>query len=365
MHTAKLTTAAMLPLLIIGCSGGDSGSGNFQGSGNSVPPPAATTDHIAMMVALAMPPGALTVTALADKGHAGGQVNGTPFTVSERNAAIANTYTFYTGESTTRWTTQVGGMNADGVLAGAAFLDSGRTFAWTWNGASISKLEPPAGYRVESVGGLSDDGRVAVNLRQGVAVPKAVIYSGGTPTDIPTLVPALDDGSRPYQVAWSVSGNGTVMGLTYVQRFQPEHIFTYSDGTLRDLGSTSDCNCTPVTVNNLGVVLATPRKIGAFGLLLNGVDRIVVPPPGSVNANVNVNDSNDRNDVVGSYWPVDGSGGRPFIFTNGQSYDLNDYTQAVRLGWTLTTAALINNNRQIVGTGTYRGQTRWYRLTLR
>lgn len=365
MHSAKSAAAVLLPLLLIGCSGGDSNPGNFQGSGNSVPPPPSTTDHIAQMVELAMPPGALLVTALADKGHAGGQVGGKPFTVSERNAAVANTYTFYTGESTTSWTTQVGGMNADGVLAGAAFLDSGRTFAWTWNGASISKFEPPASYRVESVGGLSDDGRIAVNLRQGVAVPKAVIYSGGTPTDIPTLVPALDDGSRPYQVAWTMSGNGTVMGLTYVQRTEPEHIFTYSDGTLRDLGSTSECNCTPVTVNNLGYVLATPRKVGTFGLLLNGVDRITVNPPDAETAYVNLNDSNDRNDVVGSYSPVDGSGPKPFIFMGGQSYDLNAYTQAARLGWTLTTAALINNNRQIVGTGTYQGQTRWYRLTLR
>lgn len=354
----------MLPLWLIGCSGGDGGSGNNQGSGNSVPPPPSSTDHIALIVELAMPPGALSVTALADKGHAGGQVGGKPFTVSERNAAIANADTFYTGESTTRWTTQVGGMNADGVLAGAAFLDSGRTFAWTWNGAAISKFEPPAGYRVDGVGGLSGDGRVVVNLRQGIGVPKAVIYSGSTPTDIPTLVPALDDGSRPYQVAWSVSGNGTVMGLTYVQRTEPEHIFTYSEGTLRDLGSTIDCNCSPVAVNNLGYVLATPRKVGAFGLLLNGIDRIVVNPPGAVNANVSVTDSNDRNDVVGSYAPVDGSGARPFIFMGGQSYDLNAYTQAARLGWTLTTAAFINNNRQIVGMGSYQGQARWYRLTL-
>ena len=365
MHIVKLTVAAMLPLWVLGCSGGDGNPNNNQGSGNSLPPPPTTTDHIAMMVALPMPAGALTMTALADKGHAGGQANGAPFTVSERNAAVANTDTFYTGESTTRWTTQVGGMNADGVLAGAAFIEGGRTFAWTWNGASLSKFEPPSGYRVESVGGLSDDGRIAVNLRQGVEVPKAVIYSGGTPTDIPTLVPALDDGSRPYQTAWAMSGNGTVMGLTYVQRTGPEHIFTYADGMLRDLGSTSDCNCSPVTVNNLGYVLATPRKVGPSGLLLNGIDRLLVYPPGSGNANVNLNDSNDRNDVVGNYWPLDGSGGRPFIFMGGQSYDLNDYTQAARLGWTLTTAALINNNRQIVGTGSYQGQVRWYRLTLR
>ncbi len=316
-----------------------------------------------MMVALPMPTGTLSVLALADKGHAGGQVNGTPFTVSERNAAVANADTFYSGESTTTWTTQVGGMNADGVLAGSATVGT-RTFGWSWNGAAITKFEPPAGFAIENVVGPSNDGRIAANLRPTSGQMKAVIYGGGAPTDIPTLVP-LVNGERPFQLVQAMSGNGTVMGITKTEFTGWERIFTFSAGALRDLGQVIDCNCTLVTVNDNGYVLGAPRKMGPSGVLFNGVDRILIGAPRAGNYNVNVFDSNDRNDVVGSYWAVDSSDSRPLVFLGGQSYDLNEYTQADKLGWTLQTATRINNNRQILGEGTFQGQRRWYRLTLR
>ncbi len=342
-------------------SGTDTG-GNT-GTGTATPP--TTTDRIAMIVALPMPAGQLSLSALADKGHAGGQVDGRPFTVSERNAAVANADNFYTGESTTAWTTQVGGMNADGVLAGSAAIGTSRTFGWTWNGAAITKFEPPAGFSIDSVVGPSNDGRIAANLRSETAQMKAVIYGGGAPIDIPTLVP-VTDGPRPFTMVQAMSGNGTIAGITRRELLGWEHIFTFSSGAMRDLGRLTDCNCNLVTVNDNGYVLGAPRKMGPFGMLFNGTDRIQIGAPRSGNYNVNVFDSNDRNDVVGSYWlPDDGSTSRPLVFLGGQSYDLNDYTQASRLGWTLNTASRINNNRQILGEGTYQGQTRWYRLSLR
>ncbi len=316
-----------------------------------------------MIIALPMPAGSLSVSALADKGHAGGQVDGIPFTVSERNAAVANADTFYTGESTSIWTTQVGGMSADGVLAGAAKVGT-RTFGWTWNGAAITKFEPPAGFAVDTVVGPSNDGRIAANLRPETGQVKAMIYGGGAPTDIPTLVPLIN-GERPFQLVQAMSGNGTVLGITKTEFTGWERIFTFSAGTLRDLGQVIDCNCSLVTVNDNGYVLGAPRKMGSYGVLFNGTDRILIGAPKTGNFNVNVFDSNDRNDVVGSYWSVDSGDSRPLVFIGGQSYDLNEYTQAARLGWTLQTAVRINNNRQVLGEGIFEGQRRWYRLSLR
>lgn len=352
-------------------TGGSSASGTGSGTnggddGSGATPTPTTTDRIAMLVALPMPAGSLAVVALADKGHAGGQVNGTPFTVSERNAAVANTDNFYTGESTTTWTTQVGGMNADGVLAGVATIGP-RTFGWTWNGAAITKFEPPDGFAMDNVVGPSNDGRVAATLRPAIGepgLPKAVIYGGGAPTDIPTLVP-LVNGERPFQLVQAMSGNGTVMGITKTEFTGWERIFTYNAGVLRDLGQIIDCNCSLVTVNDNGYVLGAPRKMGPTGMLFNGTDRILIGAPKAGNFNVNVYDSNDRNDVVGSYWPVEGGDSKLLVFIGGQSYDLNEYTQADKLGWTLNSAGRINNNRQILGEGTFQGERRWYRLTLR
>ncbi len=290
-------------------------------------------------------------------------MNGTPFTVSERNAALATADNFYTGEPTRTWTTQVGGMNADGVLAGLATIGA-RTFGWSWNGAAITKFEPPVGFAIENVVGPSNDGRIAATLRPTSGQMKAVIYSGGAPTDIPTLVP-LVNGERTFQLVQAMSGNGTVMGITKTEFTGWERIFTFSAGTLRDLGQLIDCNCSPVTVNDNGYVLGAPRRMGPAGVLFNGSDRILIGAPKAGNFNVNVYDSNDRNDVVGIYWPVEGGDSKPLVFIDGQSHDLNEYTQADKLGWTLTSAGRINNNRQIIGEGIYQGQPRWYRLTLR
>jgi uncharacterized protein (TIGR03437 family) len=53
---------------------------------------------------------------------------------------------------------------------------------------------------------------------------------------------------------------------------------------------------------------------------------------------------------------------RPFLYINGQLYDLNALIPSGS-GWTLYTASGINNNNQIVGTGIFQGQPRAYVLT--
>lgn len=56
---------------------------------------------------------------------------------------------------------------------------------------------------------------------------------------------------------------------------------------------------------------------------------------------------------------------RGFWLVNGQMRDLNDYTQAALFGWRFGLAKFINNRKQIVGTGMFNGQERWYLLTLK
>ena len=64
---------------------------------------------------------------------------------------------------------------------------------------------------------------------------------------------------------------------------------------------------------------------------------------------------NAHNEVVGSYLPSGGDQAA-FVYANGAMRDLTSLIPP-RSGWTLTAAAAINDRGEIVGTGSYRGQT--------
>lgn len=78
-------------------------------------------------------------------------------------------------------------------------------------------------------------------------------------------------------------------------------------------------------------------------------------------------DINDAGQVIGNTSNIDGDyigGGDPFLWQNGQIYNLNDLVnQKSKSDWVLGRATALNNRGQIVGMGAYKGVGRAFLLT--
>ena len=72
---------------------------------------------------------------------------------------------------------------------------------------------------------------------------------------------------------------------------------------------------------------------------------------------------NDAGQVVGSSNVIGPDGAHAFVYRDGAMRDLNDLAQAADAGWVLNSARAINASGQIVGFGTYKGETAAFLLT--
>ena len=72
---------------------------------------------------------------------------------------------------------------------------------------------------------------------------------------------------------------------------------------------------------------------------------------------------NNEGQVVGSSNVPGDDGAHAFVYRDGTMQDLNELTGAAEAGWVLNSARAINASGQIVGFGTYKGETAAFLLT--
>ncbi len=344
-------------------TGGSTGEDGSSGSGTGTAPPPSgtitTTSTVAMIVALPGPPGGMQLGDLNDNGHAAGiaTTGSVPMSVSPQNHHLANADNFGAASPYN----EVGGNNGAGVVTG--WSGSGPQYSrthWTWDGARRTELPRPTMMSFLSLlwnAGIDDQGRVAIQLyRSGVESPARYIAARATPAGY-TLVPHLAvEGESTYIHAQS--NGGYIVGATETNDGAPLYLFIWRpDGPavrLMHAGNLRGCSCGAADINDNGTVLL--QRDGG-GELVTTETRQVLP---KIDSSWHYFRSmNNTGDIVGSF----SSGG--FLFTAGQIHELNHFTQAATLGWTLLDAHAINNRRQILGRGTFNGLERWYLLTLK
>lgn len=145
----------------------------------------------------------------------------------------------------------------------------------------------------------------------------AYLYNGGR-TDLGTLPGGTYSEGNSLNNVGQITGSSSIDLDFSCTGVRPTHAFLYSKGTMADLGTLSGDICSGMS----------------FGIGIN-----------------------DAGQVVGN------SDGRAFLYSDGVMTDLNGKLPA-ESGWTLTSAADINENGQIVGTGLLNGQTRAFLLEL-
>ena len=374
MQIEKLAASVAATLVLAACGGGSGGGGSAllpdssqqagggTGTQDAVTTPA-TTQHVAMITALPGPPGGMQLWSLNDNGHAAGiaTTGSFPMSVSTQNYHIANADNFYQGNGTA-FPTTVAGNNNSGVIAGLASPAGERPFAYTWDGASLTRITQ-AGDRLKVffVAGIDDSNRLATTITDlDGANHQAAVYADGSYSSFPRVG---RNGETSNALAISYNGKLVASLRDAVTNEIYLGVWDFPNGQIQSIRKflTYDwtgCRCVVKRVTNQGdILLMSGSSPGGatWPMIVNASESIALPSA----VNSTTMDMNDARQVVG------GVAGKPVFWDNGTLNDLNAYAESSKLGWKFITAERINNNHQVLGRGTYNGQERWYLMTLR
>ena len=276
------------------------------------------------------------------------------------------------------------GINSSGQIVGTADIcvnNASVQRAFIWQNGVMTALDPSTTSTTYSAAfALNTNGDVAGyvnNLNNSGLGYQPVVWKGGTAAGLTILAPLGCQFAPNCQgKAFAINDSGQAAGWNYgafVRGYQ-HAVMWDSNGQPTDLGSFGGFyNDQANAINSKGVVVGysqldptiTPSTIHAF-LWQNGTltDLGTIPGIDPIYGNASITDNNSsawginsKGDVVGisaaspNAVSVAGNGGRAFLYTNGQMYDLLSRL-APGTNWTRLEAAwAINDNGQIVGVG--------------
>lgn len=198
----------------------------------------------------------------------------------------------------------------------------------------------------------------------GSCCEQAFLYSGGVMSDIGTL-------GGPTSGGWAINNSGQITGYSdvVVNGVTVEHAFLYtiSNGKMMDLGVGANDNNPDylgVAINDAGQIAVNSTNNFASAarhayLYAGGaLASLGTLPGGTLSYAEGIGSAGQ---VVG-YADGLGFSEHAFLYSNGLMTDLNTQIPP-NSGWTLLTAASINNAGQIVGQGTIGAAVHAYLLT--
>lgn len=259
------------------------------------------------------------------------------------------------------------GVNDSGVVAGESGNGPSKAFRYDSATDTIFDLGTLPGANGAVANDINSDGRVV-----GVSGGRAFITSNtGGLIDLGTPLGTSDSSARAYAVSENgiVAGNARNMADT-----TSEPTLWLPDGS----GS-----YTPMTIGTpagsvFGEALAATddgRAVGRYSDPVSGQTRAFFYDgstsvdlgllTGETFDNARALDLNDAGQIVGYVADFDNApsfGGAAVLWESGNLFDLNSLVLAGN-GWNLLSAQAINNEGQIVGFGTFGGDTRAFLLT--
>ncbi|MFO0907146.1 MAG: hypothetical protein U0794_02080 [Isosphaeraceae bacterium] len=253
-------------------------------------------------------------------------------------------------------------INDSGKVVGESSNNTSRAFLWS-NGVMTD---------LGTLGGASAVAHDINNLDKVVGIAStgsqshAFIWQNGVMTDLGTLGGTL---SR----AWGINDAGQIVGISRIAGDATSHAFLSVGGAMIDLGSLGGPSrfSEALAINSLGLVVgrSTINDSGdQRATLWNGgtiseIGTLTNPSTGSAYRFSRANDINKLGLAVGTASTFEGFSGRAFVWDSARGIrDLNDLI-APGSGWVLTSAEGVNEQGQIVGYGTFGGQTRAFVLT--
>lgn len=240
------------------------------------------------------------------------------------------------------------GVNDAGQVVGTSLAGSGYSGAFLWQNGAMQHLGSLGGNGPSGALAINNAGQVVGYSTNSTPQTHAFLWNGGMAD-----LGALSDGAS---FAYAINETGQVAGWAKVGTYPAisEHAFLWN-GSMQDLGTGSWAQSSARGINDNRDVV---------GRLINegtGTDWHAALSPGGggfqdLGGNLSTAyDINNAGLIVGE------SGGHAILWENGQLKDLNSQIPA-NSGWVLQNARAINHRGQIVGKGTFNGQTRAFML---
>jgi probable HAF family extracellular repeat protein len=240
------------------------------------------------------------------------------------------------------------GINSPGQIVGTQ-----GGYATVWKGGSAERLGTLGG--AESAGfAINDLGYVTGASLTNDGQSHAFLASGGNLIDLGAL-------GGTWSAGYGINGSGQIAGSAETVRGDT-HAFVWDEKTgMRDLGTIGGRDSRAMAINSSGLVAGastdSARYFHATVWTASGLATDIGTLGGAHSYAYGLNDAGY---AVG--WSFDGQGrSRAFVWTGGMLLDLNDLVGNAS-GWSLNAAYGINSRGQIVGTGTYLGQSSAFRL---
>jgi probable HAF family extracellular repeat protein len=261
------------------------------------------------------------------------------------------------------------GLNDLGEVVGNAYTGSSFTLqAASWQNGTIQAL-PSLGGTVtqysEQANAVNDSGEVVgVSAAPGGLI-EACLWQNGQAIALGVLPGGTGALTLGYSnsAALAINQSGQIVGFSMAAG-DFDHAVLWQNGTMTDLGTLGQYDSSMATaISNKGEVAGydlEPNYNEWAVVWQNGVMTKLGSLPGrTYNAPNAINDSGI---VVGSSGYVgDATSNHPVMWENGQVIDLNTILPA-NSGWVISEALSINDSGEIVGVGSYNGQSVGYAM---
>jgi probable HAF family extracellular repeat protein len=250
-------------------------------------------------------------------------------------------------------------INNHGVIVGESAVSGSQTVAMSVTApGTMQAFQLLTGWTNSFATGINDSGQVAGYATIAGGVDRAFFGTvGGTPTQMGTLGGA-------NSLAFGINGQGVVVGYSDTSS-GGTHAFTAINGVMTDLGGLGASNTSfGMAINDSGLVVGYGGIAGAYhAFVATGPNSLVDLSTLTGSGQSFAYGVDSAGDIVGTSSAV-GGGSHAFIVLahTTQMLDLNLLLQN-GAGWVLSQADGINNQGQIVGTGTLNGQVHAFVLT--